>query len=275
VIGFNRLNKSINSPGGVRVDLQLKDKPIFIAGASRGIGLGIAETCLQEGAKVAITSRDVEELEETRKRLAATYGANRIWAAPGDMCDTATIESCVMGAETALGPLYGAVANVGGSPPVPGFDLTDEHWEAGLTQNLGSAFKLARTVLRGMTARGEGALVFISSIAGMEAFGSPMDYSASKAAINHLARELSKNVGPLNVRVNTVAPGRITFPGGYWDQRLKGKRAEYWKEAIASETPLRRLGTPEDIGAAVSFLLSPAAGFITGSIVVVDGGQSR
>ena len=98
------------------MDLGLKGKTIFVAGASRGIGLGIVEACLAEGAKVAITARGAEALETTRQDLAARYGAENLWAMAGDLRDTATIEKALAGTEEALGPIHGAVANVGLHP---------------------------------------------------------------------------------------------------------------------------------------------------------------
>ncbi|HRD47428.1 MAG TPA: SDR family NAD(P)-dependent oxidoreductase, partial [Caulobacter sp.] len=124
------------------MDLGLTGRTIFVAGASRGIGLGIVEACLAEGAKVAITARGAEALEATRADLAARFGEGRLWAMAGDMRDTATIEAALAGAEEALGPIFGAVANVGLHPCPPGAEVDDETWDAGFSQNLGSAWRL-------------------------------------------------------------------------------------------------------------------------------------
>jgi len=257
------------------MDLDLKDRTIFVAGGSRGIGLGIVERCLAEGAKVAIAARGVEELEATRARLAARYGADRIWAFAGDMRDSATIDRAISEAETALGPLWGAVANVGLHPCPPGFEIDDETWDQGVSQNLDSAFKLARSALRRMTPRGEGSVLMISSIAGLGALGTPLTYGTSKAGINHLAKELARVAGASGVRVNAIAPGNIVFPGGEWEERSQGPRASSWERWIKREVPLGRFGHPEEIGSAAAYLLSPLASFITGAVVPVDGGQTR
>lgn len=196
------------------MDLQLQERTIFVTGGSRGIGLGIVEACLAEGARVAFTARTAGPLEETRARLAEQYGADRVWAMAGDMRDSATVDAVVEAIETELGPIWGAVANVGLDGAPPGFDLDDETWTAGLSQNLDSAYRLARPVLRKMTGRGEGSLLFISSIAGVAALQTPLTYGTSKAAMNHLAKELSRLVASKGVRVNVVAPGNIIFPGG-------------------------------------------------------------
>ncbi len=257
------------------MDLQLKDKVVFIAGASRGIGLGIVEALLAEGARVAMTARGADALESERTRLAAIHGAERLWTFAGDMRDPAVIEEAVDRTEAAFGPIWGAVANVGLHPCPPGFDVDDATWDAGLSQNLDSAFRLSRSVLRRMTPRGEGALLLISSIAGLGALGTPLTYGVSKAAMNHLTKELARIAGPSGVRVNAIAPGNIIFPGGDWENRSTGPRGDSWKRWIDREVPLKRFGHPHEIGLPAAFLLSPAAAFMTGAVVPVDGGQTR
>lgn len=257
------------------MDLNLNGRTVLVTGGSRGIGLGIVKACLAEGARVGFTARGAGPLAQIHQQLASEYGPDRVWSMAGDMRDSAAVDAAVTGVERELGPLWGAVANVGLDGAPPGFDLDDETWTAGLSQNLDSAYRLARSVLRGMTARGEGSLLFISSIAGLAALGTPLTYGTSKAAMNHLAKELAKLTGPRGVRVNVIAPGNIIFPGGEWQKRVDGSRGDGWKRWIKREVPQQRFGTPSEIGSVAAFLLSSQASFVTGAIVPVDGGQTR
>ena len=191
------------------MDLGLKGKTVFVAGASRGIGLGIAEACLAEGAKVALAARGEDRLEQERARLAGEFGDDNVWARAGDLRDSRTVDTMIDTIENELGELWGAVANVGLHPCPPGFEVDDETWDGGISQNLDSAFYLARSALRRMHPRGEGAILMISSIAGLGALGTPLTYGTSKAAMNHLAKEMARIAGASGVRVNAIAPGNI------------------------------------------------------------------
>lgn len=258
-----------------KMNLDLNDRVIFVAGASRGIGLGIVEACLADGAKVAMTARGVEALEATHHRLAGIYGADKLWSMAGDMRDPETINEAVDRVEAEFGPIHGAVANVGLHPCPPGFEVDDATWDAGFSQNLDSAYRLARKVLGPMTARGEGSVLMISSIAGLGALGTPLTYGTAKAGMNHMAKELARITGPSGVRVNVIAPGNIIFPDGEWEERANGPRGGAWQRWIDREVPMKRFGKPEEIGSAAAFLLSNRASFITGAILPVDGGQTR
>lgn len=257
------------------MDLGLDGKVVFVAGASRGIGLGIVESLLAEGAKVAMAARGETALSEQKNRLAEIYGQDRLWCRAGDLRDTETINSMVESIEDEFGPIWGSIANVGLHPCPPGYDVDDETWSAGIQQNLDSAYRLARASMRKMTLRGEGSVLMISSIAGLAALGTPLTYGTSKAAMNHLAKELANISGRSGIRVNAIAPGNIIFPGGDWEERTNGDRGESWNRWIKREVPLQRFGRPDEIGSAAAYLISPLSSFITGAVLPVDGGQTK
>jgi 3-oxoacyl-[acyl-carrier protein] reductase len=261
------------------MDLGLTGKVAFIAGASRGIGYAIAESFLKEGAAVAITGRGQEALAMAAGQLGAEYGADKVFHFAGDMTATPDIAASLDAAAATLGPVDHVIANVGiGSAPT-GFDVTDEDWAGDVLQNLTGSMFLAREALKRMLAReagdrGQPSITFISSIAGVDAIGTSLPYGASKAALNHVTREMAKQVGRENIRVNTVAPGNILFPGGNWEKIVAGN-PEYFGKWIDREVALKRFGAVEEIADAVVFASSERASFLTGEVMVVDGGQVR
>lgn len=257
------------------MDLKLRDRVVLVVGASRGIGLGIAETCLQEGARVALVARGGDALAATARALSARFGEDRVWSRAGDLRQTEVIETVVAAVENELGPIWGAVGNVGLHPCPPGFDIDDATWDAGIDQNLSSAFRLARAVLRRMQQRQGGSLLYISSSAGLASLGGPITYGTAKAAVNHLTKQLAKYVGASGLRVNAIAPGPIRFTEGEWEDRMTGPDAERWRGWLKREIPLNCFGTPHDVGAVAALLLSPIAAFVTGAVWTVDGGHTR
>lgn len=262
------------------MDLELRGMNVMVAGSSAGIGRAIAAGFLAEGARVAISGRTPDTLAtaEAELRAGAPAGAEVISFA-GDMTDSAVIDAAVADAEERLGPLSCVVANVGiGRAPL-GVEVSDEDWEADLRQNLLGSMYLARAAMRTMTAQSEAdrarcSIVFISSIAGVEALGSSLTYGASKAGLNHASMALARLAGRHGIRVNTVVPGNIIFPGGTWERNVAA-RPEAWTRWINREVALQRFGQPEEIADAVVWVASPRASFVTGASIVVDGGQVR
>lgn len=261
------------------MDLKLSGKHVFVAGASRGIGHAIAEAFLTEGAKVALTARSQGPLDEAHAGFAKRFGTHRVFKYAGDMTATGPIAEALETSEAALGPVHTVVANVGLDKAPPGFDVNDDLWDAGLAQNFLGSVRLAREALKRTMPKPKDEregfnIIFISSIAGLEALGTPLTYGSSKAAVNHAAQELAKLTGREGVRVNVVAPGNIIFPGGDWEKRV-AERPDAWNRWINREVALRRFGKPEEIADAVVFLASARASFVSGAIWTVDGGQMK
>ena len=166
------------------------------------------------------------------------------------------------------------VANIGDGRGPAGASIDRRDWERLLEINLIGSGLLAAAALPRLTVRGRGSLTFVSSIAGVEAIGAPVPYAAAKAGLLMAMKSYARQVGSSGVRVNAVAPGNILFPGGNWERKLAERRDDI-ERYVREEVPLQRFGGPDEIADAVVFLASDRAGFITGSVLVVDGGQTR
>lgn len=256
------------------MDLGLQQKVAFVAGSSRGIGLAIARAFMREGASVVITGRTGPALDDAARALAAIAGPDRVRALQGDMTDPADIAAVLDAVLDAFGRIDTVVANVGSGAVARGWDIGPTEWEAALRVNLVGSMMLSAAVLPLFVERRRGSVTFISSIAGVEAIDAPVTYSAAKAAVQAATKSLARLVGPQGVRVNAVAPGNVLFPGGSWERKLAERREEV-ERYVRTEVPLQRFATPEEIADAVVFLASDRAAFITGAVVVIDGGQTR
>jgi 3-oxoacyl-[acyl-carrier protein] reductase len=254
------------------MDLGLTDRVALVAGASKGIGRGIAEVLLEEGARVLLTGRGEADLAATHRELSAQHG-ERVVAFRGDMTATADVRAALARAAEALGPVDVLVANVGGGFLKPGWDVGDDDLDAALTHNLTGTLRLVREGIRVMEGRAGGSIVIISSIAGVDALGAPFAYGVAKAGLNHFATNTARLIGP-DLRINVVAPGNILFEGGSWERNVRD-RPEAWERWIRREVSLRRFGTPREIADVVAFLASERAAFVTGATWIADGGQVR
>jgi NAD(P)-dependent dehydrogenase (short-subunit alcohol dehydrogenase family) len=246
----------------------LTGKTAIVTGSSRGIGRAIAERLAEHGAKVVISSRKAPACEEVVKGINAVHGEGTAIAIPANISSKDDLKQLVEKTDAAFGQVDILVCNAASNPyygPMAG--IADEQFRKILDNNVVANHWLIAFVAPQMIARKDGAIVIVSSIGGLR--GSPVigAYCISKAADLQLARNLAVEYGPHNVRVNCIAPGLIQtdFARALWEdpERLAGRNAQ---------TPLRRIGQPDEIAGAAVFLASPAASFMTGQSIVIDGG---
>ncbi|CCK25365.1 oxidoreductase [Streptomyces davaonensis JCM 4913] len=236
---------------------------VLVTGAARGIGAAIARRFAAEGARALVTDVDEEEAERTASALRKE--GLRAEAYKCDVGDRASVESAVAHAVAAFGSLDVLVNNAYGcTPDEPLFeDEPDDVWARDLDLTLTGAYRCCRAALPHLAASGRGAIVSIGSVNGIQSFGNHA-YSAAKAGLGSLTRTLAAHAAPRGVRVNLVAPGTVRTTA--W----AGREADL--EAFRHVYPLGRVGEPDDIAAAVTFLASRDASWITGTTLVVDGG---
>jgi 3-oxoacyl-[acyl-carrier protein] reductase len=248
------------------MDLGLAGKNVVITGASRGIGRATALQFASEGANVAICARGLEALEKTEKELRAHGGA--VFAKSCDVSYAESLTEFLGDANKSLGGVDILVNNPSG------FGLTDDEagWDAGWSVDMMASVRAVWQVTPWMEARGGGAIVHISSISGLET-GSPPAYTAVKAALIAHAKSTAAELAPKNIRVNCIAPGSIFFEGGFWEQIEHANKDMY--DATLASIPFGRMGTPEEVANAVVFMASPAASWVSGSLLLVDGVQHK
>jgi len=244
----------------------LQDKVAIVTGSSRGIGKAIAETMAGLGAKVVISSRKAEPCEEVAAGIREAGGEAIV--IPCNISRRNEVEALVAGTVEKWGRVDVLVCNAAVNPAYgPMAQLTDEQFDKIIDSNVKSTLWLCNLTMPGMAERGGGAVVIVSSIGGLR--GSPVIgmYGVSKAADFALARALAVEWGPKNVRINCVAPGLVQtdFARALWENPENRAKRE-------ATTPLRRIGQPHEIGPVAAFLASPAASFITGQVIVADGG---
>ena len=253
------------------MDLKLNNKKVLITGASRGIGLAVAESFLQEGAKTYLVSRGSSALYENEKKLQNIYGLDNVVACKCDCTNVESLNSLKNEVEDKWNSLDVVIVNVGDGRSVSDALPDDMQWKKTWNSNFESTLQTARTFLP-MLERSQGVLLFVSSIAGMEAFGAPTDYSTAKTAIIALSKNMARKLAP-NIRVNVIAPGNVYFEGGSWDEKIQQDKGRV-DEIIKSTVPMNRFATPQEIADSAVFLCSDRASFVTGVTLVVDGGQT-
>jgi len=250
------------------MDLLLSAKIAIVTGSSRGLGLACARALVDEGCRVTICARGKETLEAAGRAL----GKN-VLPIVADVSTAAGVERVVNGTIEAFGGLDILVNNVGLARGSTIAETSDAEWMEAIDQTLLPAVRTSRLAVPHLRRRGGGAIVMIASIWGRES-GGRMTYNAVKAAEISLAKSMAQQLAPDNIRVNSVAPGSILFPGGSWARRQQEDPAGI-AEFIRRELPFGRFGRPEEVGAVVAFLVSPRASWISGASVPVDGCQSR
>ncbi len=251
------------------MDLELTGKLCLVSGASRGIGRAIAHALARHGARVAAVARGQADLDTLVAELA---GGGHI-AIAADVATaagaTAAVAACVQG----LGGIDVVVTNVGKSFAREAAAMDDADLASSLDMNLWSAARVAQRAVPHLVSRGGGSITMIASIWGREAGGAP-GYNTAKAAVIALAKALARDYAKHAIRVNSVAPGSIVFPGGGWDRRRIADPAGM-ADFVSRELPFGRFGTPDEVADVVAFLASARARWITGACVPVDGGQGR
>lgn len=253
------------------MDLGLQGKSVVITGGSRGIGRAVAVTCAAEGANIAICARGQEGIDQTLAVLRAQ--GVQAFGQVGDVTAREEIEGFLHASAEKLGGIDILINNVGGSKGKGLMHSTDDEWMGTFDLNVFHAVRASRAVVPYMQARGGGSIVIISSISGYKPSPS-IQYGAAKAAEIFLSSALALELGSARIRVNTVCPGSVFFPGGGW-ARYQERDPEGFQQFQTQEFPLGRLGAPEEIARAVAFVASPAGSWVNGAMIPVDGAQQQ
>jgi NAD(P)-dependent dehydrogenase (short-subunit alcohol dehydrogenase family) len=251
--------------GGIFMGFDFNGKRVVIAGGSRGIGRGIALAFAQSGAAVSVCARNPDSLKAVDAELRA-YG-HPVHTASCDLAVGEQIHAYIAAAGNALGGIDILVNNASGF----GGGDSEAGWDASFNVDLMATVRAGHAALPFLRQSAEGAIVNITSISSLHPSVRTASYAAIKAAVAHYTATHALALAPERIRVNAVAPGSIEFPGGSWEQRKTTDPTLY--ESIMRSIPFGRLGTPEEIANVVLFLASPYAGWITGQMLVVDGGQ--
>jgi len=248
----------------------LTGKVAVVTGSSRGIGRAIAERLAEHGARVAISSLKREPCQEVASAINATHGSGRAITIAANISSHDDLTRLIEETRKAFGPIDILVCNAASNPHYgPMSEIPEDAFRKVLENNIISNHRLIQQVVPDMCAKRDGAIVLLSSIAGIKGSSTIGAYGISKAADMQLARNLAVELGPQGVRVNTIAPGivRTDFARALWEDPILRAQVE-------QRSPLRRFGEPDDIAGAAVFLASAAGRFITGQSLVIDGGTT-
>ena len=241
--------------------IDLGGKTAFVTGGTRGIGLAIANTLYAAGAKVAVVGRDAARAREVASGL-----GDRAFGVACDVAQEDQVISAVAAAEAALGAVDVLVNNAGLTRDNILLRLNEQDWDAVLDANLKGAFHTTRAVIKGMMKRRAGRIINMSSIVGLTGNKGQANYAASKAGLIGFTKSVAKEYASRNILVNCIAPGFI-------DTDMTASLPDAARATLLEQIALGRLGRPEDVAGAVLFLASDLAGYITGQVLVVDGGM--
>lgn len=245
------------------MDLGLAGRAYVVTGASRGLGLAAATVLAAEGASVVLAARDADAVQQA----AAGLGAVGVAA---DLGDPATPDRLVAAALEAYGRLDGALISVGGPPAGPALDLTDEQWRGAFDSVFLGAVRMCRAVVGALPAEG-GSLALVLSTSVKAPIEGLAASNGLRPGLGMLAKTMADELGPRGIRVNGLLPGRVDTDRV---RDLDGPDPAV-RARIASAIPLRRYGTPEEFARLAAFVLSPAAGYLTGAMIPIDGGITR
>ncbi len=248
------------------MQFDLAGKAALVTGSSRGIGRAIAEVLHAEGCRIVLNGRNAADLASAAEKLPGALSV------AGDVTRPDEARRVVADAVDALGGLDILICNVGSGRSVPPGDETYDEWQRVFALNLWSTTNTVESAREALTVSG-GVIVCVSSICGLEFVrGAPVTYSAAKSALHAYVRGIARPLGKRGIRINAVAPGNILFDGSVWARKLAEDAAAV-QAMLEQDVALANLGSPRDVANLAAYLASPRAGFATGGVWALDGGQ--